>query len=56
MVIRVVIVLAAAIVGTRIFGFREQAVFLIIALGNVAGTAVLTALFLARQRTPTRSV
>jgi Na+-driven multidrug efflux pump len=55
MVTRVVIVLTTAIVGTRSFGFDEHAVFVTIAIGNVAGTVVLAGLFLATQRTSTRS-
>ncbi len=50
MVLRVVAVLVAAIVCTRTFGLGEQAVFLVIALGNVAGACVLTALFFVAER------
>jgi putative MATE family efflux protein len=50
MVARVAIVLAAAIVGTRVLGLREQAVFTIIAIGNATGAAVLVGLFLVRDR------
>ncbi len=51
-VVRVAVVTAIAIVGTRAFGFDEQAVFVTIALGNIAGAVVLAALFVAWQRPP----
>jgi putative MATE family efflux protein len=44
MVVRVACVLAAAVVCTRVFGLGEQAVFTIIAAGNVAGALVLLGL------------
>ncbi len=50
MVTRVAAVLVAAIVCTRVFGLGEHAVFVTIALGNVAGAVVLVALFVATQR------
>jgi putative MATE family efflux protein len=50
MIARVGAVLAAAIVCTRVFGLGEHAVFLAIAIGNVAGAAVLVALFVATER------
>ena len=50
MVTRVAAVLVAAIVCTRVFGLGEHAVFVSIALGNVAGAVVLIALFVATQR------
>jgi Na+-driven multidrug efflux pump len=50
MVTRVVAVLVAAVVCTRVLGLAEHAVFLCIALGNVAGAVVLIALFVAAQR------
>lgn len=50
MVARVAAVLGAAIVCTRTFGLGEQAVFVAIAVGNVAGAFVLVALFVASQR------
>jgi putative MATE family efflux protein len=50
MIARVAAVLAAAIVCTRVFGLGEHAVFLTIAIGNVAGAAVLVALFVATER------
>ncbi len=50
MVTRVAAVLVAAIVCTRVYGLGEQAVFIAIALGNVAGAVVLIALFVATQR------
>lgn len=43
-------VLAAAVVCTRVFGLEEHAVFLSIAIGNVAGALVLAALFVAAER------
>src|SRR6185436_1910413 len=50
MVTRVAAVLVAAIVCTRVFGLGEHAVFVCIALGNVAGAVVLIGLFVATQR------
>ncbi len=50
--VRVAVVLAIAVVGTRSFGFDEHAVFLTIAVGNVASAVVLAALFAASQRVP----
>ena len=47
-VTRVAAVLAVAVVGTRAFGFDEHAVFVTIAVGNVAGAVVLAGLFVAR--------
>jgi putative MATE family efflux protein len=47
---RIGAVLAAAIVCTRVFGLEEHAVFLSIALGNVAGAFVLTVLFVVVER------
>ena len=47
---RITAVLTAAVVCTRTFGLGERAVFTVIAIGNVAGTLVLGALFLVTQR------
>jgi putative MATE family efflux protein len=47
---RVVIVVAAAVVATRIFGMTAEAVFAIIAAGNVCGCLALAALFRAAFR------
>jgi putative MATE family efflux protein len=49
-VARIAAVLVAAIVCTRVFGLGERAVFLAIAIGNVAGAVVLIALFVAAER------
>lgn len=49
-VARIAAVLTAAIVCTRTFGLGERAVFTVIAIGNVAGTLLLGALFLLTQR------
>jgi Na+-driven multidrug efflux pump len=49
-VARIAAVLTAAIVCTRTFGLGERAVFTAIAIGNVGGTLLLGALFLATQR------
>ena len=49
-VTRIGAVLAAAIVCTRVFGLAERAVFVSIAVGNVAGALVLALLFVAAER------
>lgn len=49
-VARIGAVLGSAIVCTRVFGLGEHAVFVSIALGNVAGALVLGMLFLAAER------
>lgn len=50
MLARVASVLLAAIVGTHWLGLGEHAVFVAIAIGNVAGAVVLGVLFVATQR------
>jgi MATE family, multidrug efflux pump len=50
MAARVACVLVAAIVCTRVLGLGEHAVFLTIAIGNVAGAIVLAALLVAIDR------
>jgi Na+-driven multidrug efflux pump len=54
MATRVFIVLATAIVCTRVLGLGEHAVFLTIAIGNVAGTLVLATLFVQMHRRETK--
>lgn len=48
MAVRVTLVLVGAIVATRVFGMGAQAVFVVIAAGNVASTLMLLALWRAR--------
>lgn len=50
MIVRVAAVLVAAVVCTSVLGLGERAVFVCIALGNVAGAIVLIGLFAARHR------
>jgi Na+-driven multidrug efflux pump len=50
MLVRVAAVLLAAIVCTQWLGLAEHAVFVGIAVGNVAGAVVLVALFVATER------
>lgn len=49
-ILRIASVLASAVLCTRVFGLEEHAVFLSIAIGNVAGALVLAALFVAAER------